>query len=60
LRHWPEYLAFAISFFYIGVIWLNHHALFAGIRRVDVKACYEPGHSSPAACWRKTQANATK
>jgi uncharacterized membrane protein len=31
----PEYLAFAVSFLYIGVIWLNHHALFAGIRRVD-------------------------
>jgi uncharacterized membrane protein len=37
LRQWPEYLAFAISFLYIGVIWLNHHALFAGIRRVDVR-----------------------
>ena len=35
LHQWPEYLAFAISFLYIGVIWLNHHALFAGIRRVD-------------------------
>jgi hypothetical protein len=36
LHQWPEYLAFAVSFLYIGVIWLNHHALFAGIRRVDV------------------------
>jgi uncharacterized membrane protein len=35
LHQWPEYLAFAVSFLYIGVIWLNHHALFAGIRRVD-------------------------
>ena len=35
LHQWPEYLAFAVSFLYIGVIWLNHHALFAGIRGVD-------------------------
>jgi uncharacterized membrane protein len=36
LHQWPEYLAFAVSFVYIGVIWLNHHALFAGIRQVDI------------------------
>lgn len=35
LHQWPEYLAFAVSFLYIGVVWLNHHALFAGIRNVD-------------------------
>jgi len=34
LHQWPEYLAFAVSFLYIGVIWLNH-ALFAGISKVD-------------------------
>jgi uncharacterized membrane protein len=27
LHEWPSYLAFALSFVYIGVIWLNHHAL---------------------------------
>src|SRR5918911_106391 len=36
LHQWPEFLAFAVSFVYIGVIWLNHHALFASIRRVDI------------------------
>jgi uncharacterized membrane protein len=35
LHQWPEYLAFAVSFLYVGVIWLNHHALFARIRKVD-------------------------
>jgi uncharacterized membrane protein len=35
LHQWSEHLAFAVSFLYIGVIWLNHHALFDGIRRVD-------------------------
>ncbi|MFC0505681.1 TMEM175 family protein [Micromonospora costi] len=28
----PSYLAFAVSFGYIGVIWLNHHALLRLIR----------------------------
>src|SRR3954454_695417 len=36
LHQWPEFLAFAVSFGYIGVIWLNHHALFASIRQVDL------------------------
>jgi uncharacterized membrane protein len=36
LHQWPEFLAFAVSFVYVGVIWLNHHALFAGIRQVDI------------------------
>jgi hypothetical protein len=31
LHQWPEYLAFAVSFLYVGVIWLNHHALFASM-----------------------------
>jgi uncharacterized membrane protein len=35
LHQWPEYFAFAVSFLYVGVIWLNHHALFDRIRRVD-------------------------
>src|ERR671928_1755270 len=36
LHQWPEFLAFAVSFVYVGVIWLNHHALFASIRQVDI------------------------
>ncbi|MET0416348.1 MAG: TMEM175 family protein [Actinoplanes sp.] len=28
----PAFLAFAVSFVYIGVLWLNHHALFRLIR----------------------------
>ncbi|MGI5211912.1 TMEM175 family protein [Plantactinospora sp. CA-290183] len=27
LQEWPAYLAFVVSFVYVGVIWLNHHAL---------------------------------
>ena len=37
LHQWSEYFAFGVSFLYIGAIWLNHHALFAGIRRVDLR-----------------------
>ena len=35
-RQWPSYLAFAVSFVYVGVIWLSHHALFRRIRRLDL------------------------
>jgi uncharacterized membrane protein len=33
LRQWPSYLAFLLSFFYIGVMWMNHHRIFTHIRR---------------------------
>lgn len=32
---WPEYLAFLISFAFIGVMWINHHRLFTHIARID-------------------------
>lgn len=35
LAHWPTYLAYIASFVYIGVVWLNHHVLFARIAHVD-------------------------
>jgi uncharacterized membrane protein len=36
LRHdWPSYAAYVVSFLVIGVIWVNHHALFANVERVD-------------------------
>jgi uncharacterized membrane protein len=33
---WAAYLAFIVSFVYVGVIWLNHHALFRHIARLDL------------------------
>jgi uncharacterized membrane protein len=33
---WPAYLAFAASFAYVGVIWLNHHGLFRRISRLNL------------------------
>jgi uncharacterized membrane protein len=36
LRHsWPSYLSYLATFLTIGVIWLNHHAVFAKIRGID-------------------------
>jgi len=36
LRHeWPSFVSYVVSFFIIGVIWVNHHALFARASRVD-------------------------
>jgi len=34
-RQWPSYLAFFISFAFIGIMWINHHRLFTHIRRAD-------------------------
>jgi len=36
LHLWPSYLAYVASFLYIGVVWVNHHALFTRIAAVDV------------------------
>jgi TMEM175 potassium channel family protein len=36
LREWPSYLAYAIAFLYVGVIWLNHHYMFERLRKVDL------------------------
>lgn len=33
LRQWPSYLAFLMSFIYIGVMWINHHRMFTHIRK---------------------------
>ena len=35
LEQWPMYLAFSASFFFILVMWINHHRLFLAIRRTD-------------------------
>src|SRR3954447_24097607 len=36
-EQWPSYVSYIVSFFVIGVIWLNHHALFSHLARVDRK-----------------------
>ena len=35
LSAWPSYATYAVSFLTIGIIWMNHHAIFDHLRRVD-------------------------
>lgn len=32
VEHWPGFVAYVISFFTIGIIWVNHHALVSNIK----------------------------
>jgi uncharacterized membrane protein len=32
---WPFFAAYSVSFFVIGIIWVNHHSLFKNLVRVD-------------------------
>ncbi len=32
---WPAFAGYAVSFFTIGVVWVNHHNLFKTIRSID-------------------------
>jgi len=32
---WPTYAAYVLSFFVIGIMWVNHHALFKSFARAD-------------------------
>jgi uncharacterized membrane protein len=36
LEEWPTYLAYAASYTYLAVIWLNHKAAFTRIREMDI------------------------
>jgi uncharacterized membrane protein len=33
--HWPAFVAYLISFFMIGIIWVNHHVLIKTVKTVD-------------------------
>jgi uncharacterized membrane protein len=39
-REWPSYAAYVTSFLVIGIIWVNHHAVFELIGRVDRTALF--------------------
>jgi uncharacterized membrane protein len=34
-QYWPAYLAYAVSFLTIGIMWLNHHTILAQVSEVD-------------------------
>jgi len=33
--HWPSFVAYVVSFFTIGITWVNHHALFKTFAKTD-------------------------
>ena len=35
LHGWPSYVAYAVSFLTIGIMWVNHHGVFSQIDKVD-------------------------
>ncbi len=35
VHHWPVFAAYVVSFLTIGIIWVNHHALFRNFARID-------------------------
>jgi uncharacterized membrane protein len=37
VRDWSSYLAYAVAFIYVGVIWLNHHYMFERLCKVDLR-----------------------
>ena len=34
-HQWPSYAGYVVSFLTIGIIWVNHHALFDLVARVS-------------------------
>ncbi len=34
-REWPSFFAYLVSFLVIGIMWVNHHAIFDKVRAVD-------------------------
>jgi uncharacterized membrane protein len=32
---WPSYLAYAVTFLFIGQVWVNHHVMFDHIRAAN-------------------------
>ena len=34
-QQWPNYAAYVVSFLTIGIIWINHHAVFSAFERAD-------------------------
>lgn len=43
LAQWPSYIAFAISFFSIFIMWVNHHKLFKQIYRRNTEIMFANG-----------------
>jgi uncharacterized membrane protein len=35
IAQWPNYATYIVSFLTIGIIWVNHHSMFANVHHVD-------------------------
>ncbi len=35
IEEWPSFAAFAVSFFTIGIFWINHHVFFRYVEAID-------------------------
>ena len=42
-HNWPNYFAFATSFFSILIMWVHHHNVFRWVRRVDTRLLFANG-----------------
>ena len=68
LVQWSKYAAYAVSFFTIGIIWINHHAMIGRLRTADhaililnlvLLMCIASCHSRPP-CWLATSSRARR
>src|SRR5262249_21688214 len=40
LDQWPSYASYLVSFFVIGIIWINHHAIFDHLEHADLRLLF--------------------
>ena len=43
LQQWPSYLAFVTSFFTVLIMWMNHHAVFKFLHKVNARILFANG-----------------
>jgi uncharacterized membrane protein len=43
LHEWPSYVAFVTSFFTVLIMWMNHHAVFKFVRKVNAQILFANG-----------------
>jgi uncharacterized membrane protein len=42
-QEWPSYVAFVTSFFTVLIMWMNHHAVFKFVRKVNARILFANG-----------------
>jgi TMEM175 potassium channel family protein len=43
LHQWPSYLGFVTSFFTVLIMWMNHHAIFKFVHKVNARILFANG-----------------